>query len=260
MKKRVIGLLLLSFVFILAACSAQNLSEEEVLKKINEETEGVNSYHVILDANFTLNTPTGTENSLQRIDITADEEKNRLHLNLKSEGIDVNETIESYLKDSVVYRSIDNNGWTKHEEGVPHAKNSILIPYNKVVYIYQTISDQLDFEIYTDYYLFSFKGKSTMNYELLNVPYISLAIKAFDSTEFDENDIIHDLQIKVDKKTHYITEVKNTMIAEKDDQKAEFIMHTVFSEINKVEEIIIPEDILNSLEWGYKLQGTLGGI
>src|SRR5699024_1995835 len=118
-------------------------------------------------------------------------------------------------------------------------KESVSITYGHLFDVFETIEDELEFSEEDDYYIFSFDDTSQTIFDALNEPYNAHV------TGINEDEINHNVELKIDKDNFYFIELKHKMSRELSDNQLKFdILHT-FTDVNEVEEIKVPDEVVN---------------
>lgn len=242
MLKRIIvlSIFILSSLAILNGCFNNDLSNEDVLHEVVTHARDVESYEAVSSADFHTSTDDDGQMATQQLEYLVNEARNQANFIYTSIKDNEQLTVERMRKDGVNYESINDNEWEINEAVSQPVKDSTIVNYTAAINLLQTLHDNLHFEVSNDHYVYTFQGKSDIDYHAFYISGIDSGVNAFAESDFTNEDIEHNLQIKVDKNTLHIDEIKNNMIAERDDEKAELIIFIGFSQFNDIEEFVVP--------------------
>ena len=234
-------LILLSITFILVACGDKELSREEVIEKIEENYKEVESYNTFSSFDIKMKDVNGNdEKSYASMDVTVVEPTNEIRVKLEEKD-GMNTSVEEYyVTEDMLYSSPDGSTWdsTPHDEDY-QVKESVSITYGHLFDVFETIEDGLEFTEEDDYYIFSFDDTSQTIFDALDEPYNAYV------TGFNEDEINHNVELKVDKDNFYFIEFQDKMSGELSGNQLNFdILHT-FSDVNEIEKIEVPDEVAN---------------
>lgn len=239
MRNIICSAFILTLAVFLVACGDNDLDQEDVLEKMKENTDEVDSYHTVWDVTMEIEylDTDQTEHSALNMDIDADESSNELRQKIK-ESDDENESVrEYYMIGDSVYENDNDSGWSKESLKEIDVKNDLTLAYNKIATLVEEIEDELEMETDDDNYILTFNGSSKKVYDAQDEPY------SVEVTGFDEDGVQQDMKIEIDKETLYITHIENTITAKNDQNELKMELEQVFSDINEIEGIELPEDI-----------------
>lgn len=230
-------MLAITCALILTACGSE--SKEEVIDQVTKKIDEVENYDT--DASLTISvTDLSTndlieESALQSL-VTIDHKDEMAHGKIISDG----EQIEFYsTKDGVYAQYSEGLPW----EDMPSQDQLFSdddTTYPNIAHILADIADEEDLEMEQDgdAYIFTFSGTNETIYEAFEEPY-SLTM-----TGAEPKDMEHDLEISVDRKSYAVNHVKNTMSAEGAGQELEFDISQTFDQINDIDPIDIPQEVI----------------
>lgn len=241
MYKQLSIFMLLFVTFILVACGDKELSREEVIEKIEENYEEVESYNTFSSFDIKMKDVNGNgEKSYASMDVTVVEPINEIRVKLEEKD-DMNTSVEEYyVTEDMLYSSPDGSTWesTSYDEDY-QVKESVSITYGHLFDVFETIEDELEFSEEDDYYIFSFDDTSQTIFDALNEPYNAHV------TGINEDEINHNVELKIDKDNFYFIEFQDKMSGELSGNQLKFdILHT-FSDVNEFEEIKVPDEVVN---------------
>lgn len=195
MYKQLSIFMLLFVTFILVACGDKELSREEVIEKIEENYEEVESYNTFSSFDIKMQDVNGNgEKSYASMDVTIVEPVNEIRVKLEEKD-DMNTSVEEYyVTEDMLYSSPDGSTWdsTPYDEDY-QVKESVSITYGHLFDVFETIENELEFSEEDDYYMFSFDDTSQTIFDALNEPYNAYV------TGINEDEINHNVELKVDK-------------------------------------------------------------
>ena len=241
MFKQLSILMLLSITFILVACGDKELSREEVIEKIEENYEEVESYNTFSSFDIRIKDANGhSDESYASMDLTVIESTNEIKAKVEEKG-ETNTAIEEYyITEDMIYSSPDGNTWSSSPSNDNYqVKESVSITYGHLFDVFETIEDELEFRGEDDYYLFSFNDTSQTIFDALDEPYNAYV------TGIREDEINHEVELKVDKDHFYFIEFQDNMSGDISGNKLKFdIVHT-FSDVNEIDELEVPDEVVN---------------
>jgi hypothetical protein len=152
--------------------------------------------------------------------------------------------ITTFIKDGVMYTSYpEDNSWLKLDISEKDM-NKFKIILNDSIEIYKVLKDNLDkISIKEDggnYIISITKNSDFINEYIKN----SMSNTMGPNTDLKANNAT--LEYIIDKETYFTKSFVLTFDAEVQGQKLKALTETTFSDINNVEEIIVPEEALNS--------------
>ena len=161
---------------------------------------------------------------------------------LEAKGEDAK--ITTFIKDGVMYVSnLEDNSWQKLDVS-EEDMNKFKIILNDSIEIYKVLKDNLDkISIKEDggnYIISITKNSDFINEYIKN----SMSNTMGPNTDLKANNAT--LEYIIDKETYFTKSLVLTFDAEVQGQKLKALTETTFSDINNVEEIIVPEEALNS--------------
>ena len=241
--KKILFTILTAFaVFFVVACVNKEdakIYNEEVLNKNVEATNNIKSGNKLVTAKVEIK---GGQTIEYTFDISLIKDPFALKTILGAKGEDAK--ITTFIKDGVMYvTSTEDDTWEQQaipEETIQGYKNIL----NDSIEIYEVLKDNLDkISIKEDggNYIIS----ATKNSDFLN-EYIksSMADTIGQNTDLKPKNTT--LEYIIDKETYFTKSLVLTFDAEVQGQKLKAKTETTFSNINNVEEILVPEEALNS--------------
>ena len=242
LKKILFTILTVFAVFFVVACGNKEdakINKEEVLQKNVEATNSIKSGRKVINAKVEVE-------GGQPIEYIVDSSLIKEPLAMKTilEAKEDNIKITTFIKDGVMYTSYpEDNSWLKLDISEKDM-NKFKIILNDSIEIYKVLKDNLDkISIKEDdeNYIISI----TKNSDFIN-EYIksSLSDTIGQNTDLKANNAT--LEYIIDKETYFTKSFVLTFDAEVQGQKLKALTETTFSDINNVEEIIVPEEALNS--------------
>ena len=241
LKKILFTVLTVFAVFFVVACGNKgdsNINKEEVLKKNVEASNNIKSINKLATAKIELKSGESVE-YMADISLIKDPFATKIVMDTGPE----NGKLTTFIKDGMMYvTSTEDDTWEQQaipEETIEEYKNIV----NDSIEIYEVLKDNLDkVSIKEDggNYIISV----TKNSDFLN-KYIKTQMSDIVGGEnFEPNNST--LEYVIDKETYFLKSLLITFIAEVQGQKIKAKTETTFSNINNVEEIIVPEEALNS--------------
>ena len=240
--KKILFTILTAFaVFFVVACGNKEdakINKEEVLQKNVEATNSIKSGNKLVTAKIEIK---GGQTIEYIFDISLIKDPFALKTILGAKGEDAK--ITTFIKDGVMYvTSTEDDTWEQQaipEETIEEYKNIL----NDSIEIYEVLKDNLDkVSIKEDggNYIISV----TKNSDFLNKYIKTQMSDIVGGEDFEPNNST--LEYVIDKETYFLKSLLITFIAEVQGQKIKAKTETTFSNINNVEEIIVPEEALNS--------------
>lgn len=241
LKKILFTVLTVFAIFFVVACGNKedsNINKEEVLKKNVEATNNIKSGNKLVTAKVEIK---GGQTIEYTFDISLIKDPFALKTILGAKGEDAK--ITTFIKDGVMYASnLEDNSWQKLDVS-EEDMNKFKIILNDSIEIYEVLKDNLDkVSIKEDggNYIISV----TKNSDFLNKYIKTQMSDIVGGEDFEPNNST--LEYVIDKETYFLKSLLITFIAEVQGQKIKAKTETTFSNINNVEEIIVPEEALNS--------------
>ncbi len=231
--------MLMAAALVLAACGSE--SKEDVIDSIEEKADEVEKYYMETTLDVT---------GFDADDNVVDESTGELHVYIdestgesSGEMIQDSQIIEYYSTNEATYAQMDDSGW-EDMAGAEEQFDQSDTEYGDVAQIIIDLKDDEDFEMEAedDTFTFTFEGKSEDVYNALENPY-SLTF-----TGLDVEDIEQELTITVDSETYHIEHLQAKLVAEKDGEKLEMNIDHVYEQINDIDDISIPEDVVTAVE------------
>lgn len=237
LKKLIAISLLILSVLILGACNKE-LSKEEVIDEVEEQMDEVISYYTETEINHTL-----SDSNQDLIDETKALFKVYMYENtLESRGEmnQDNNQINYISTQEATYAQMNNEQWLNKTDAANVFLNEDT-SYSIVADILLALRDneKVEMEKNNGEYVFTFQGKSAEIYKSLEKPY------ALRLEHADINDVEQDLTIIVDSETYSITQVYNELTIEVDDTSLEMYLDQTYEEINEIDPIIIPQEVID---------------
>lgn len=241
MQKKISIFTVLSSSLVLAACGSKDLSREEVVEQIEKQRSEVENYETaaVFDVGIAAN---GMEDhSEATMDLVVLEDKNQMKVVLSETDNMGNKTEEfHYVGEDTIYSSMDEQNWSE----MPKAENyevrdSVSISYDQLYRVFEEIEAELEFGAQDDYYLFSFDEKSGEIFSALEEPYNASV------SGIAEDEMVHDLEIKVDKEDFFFMSFEDDMVGNVEDSQIELSIKHTFSDINAINELEIPDEVGN---------------
>lgn len=240
MKKHITLTLLLILGVLLTACS-NDKADDEIFESIADNTDDVKNYELEIDLQVVI-TDEETEDVLQSSQalMEADHfEKTEASAGtLKSVNDEMEEIIEYYILDGSAYANIDDQGWENVTES-DFISEDDTTTYDAISTLITDIEDEVDVATDGDSYVLTFEGKSQSIYDAFEEPY-SLTLSGVSPA-----DVEHDVEIRIDQDTMYVQQVKNTITGTNDGLKLELSIDHKYSNVNNVDEIEIPQEVLD---------------
>jgi len=244
--KRNIFIGFLSFVFlILSACSDQAMEVEDVVEEIKEHRDEVENYNSLTEFNVEVDAGDDllNDSSYMKMDVDIDEAANAIHAHIL-EGNDGEEyTQELYSgEDSIGYQTEGDSEWFKFDVGDVPVTEGFTSAYDKITALIENIEDELEVEEEDDHYLLTFEGASEDVLSALEEPF------NVEVNGVEDEDIIHELIITVTKDNFHITQLTDIIAGEAADGSGTITIDIdqKYSDINDLDDIVVPEDIVNS--------------
>ena len=241
--KKILFTILTAFaVFFVVACGNKEdakINKEEVLQKNVEATNSIKSGRKVINAKVEVE-------GGQPIEYIVDSSLIKEPLAMKTilEAKEDNIKITTFIKDGVMYTSYpEDNSWLKLDISEKDM-NKFKIILNDSIEIYKVLKDNLDkISIKEDdenYIISITKNSDFINEYIKN----SMSNTMGQNTDLKANNAT--LEYIIDKETYFTKSFVLTFDAEVQGQKLKALTETTFSDINNVEEIIVPEEALNS--------------
>ena len=241
--KKILFTILTAFaVFFVVACGNKEdakINKEEVLQKNVEATNSIKSGRKVINAKVEVE-------GGQPIEYIVDSSLIKEPLAMKTilEAKEDNIKITTFIKDGVMYTSYpEDNSWLKLDISEKDM-NKFKIILNDSIEIYKVLKDNLDkISIKEDggnYIISITKNSDFINEYIKN----SMSNTMGPNTDLKANNAT--LEYIIDKETYFTKSFVLTFDAEVQGQKLKALTETTFSDINNVEEIIVPEEALNS--------------
>ena len=241
-KKILFTILTVFAVFFVVACGNKEdtkINKEEVLQKNVEATNSIKSGRKVINAKVEVE-------GGQPIEYIVDSSLIKEPLAMKTilESKEDNIKITTFIKDGVMYTSYpEDNSWLKLDISEKDM-NKFKIILNDSIEIYKVLKDNLDkISIKEDggnYIISITKNSDFINEYIKN----SMSNTMGPNTDLKANNAT--LEYIIDKETYFTKSLVLTFDAEVQGQKLKALTETTFSDINNVEEIIVPEEALNS--------------
>ena len=242
LKKILFTILTVFAVFFVVACGNKEdakINKEEVLQKNVEATNSIKSGRKVINAKVEVE-------GGQPIEYIVDSSLIKEPLAMKTilESKEDNIKITTFIKDGVMYTSYpEDNSWLKLDISEKDM-NKFKIILNDSIEIYKVLKDNLDkISIKEDggnYIISITKNSDFINEYIKN----SMSNTMGPNTDLKANNAT--LEYIIDKETYFTKSFVLTFDAEVQGQKLKALTETTFSDINNVEEIIVPEEALNS--------------
>ena len=241
--KKILFTILTAFaVFFVVACGNKEdakINKEEVLQKNVEATNNIKSGNKLVTAKVEIE---GGQTIEYTFDISLIKDPFALKTILGAKGEDAK--ITTFIKDGVMYVSnLEDNSWQKLDVS-EEDMNKFKIILNDSIEIYKVLKDNLDkISIKEDggnYIISITKNSDFINEYIKN----SMSNTMGPNTDLKANNAT--LEYIIDKETYFTKSLVLTFDAEVQGQKLKALTETTFSDINNVEEIIVPEEALNS--------------
>ena len=242
LKKILFTILTVFAVFFVVACGNKGdskLNKEEILQKNVEATNSIKSGRKVINAKVEVE-------GGQPIEYIVDSSLIKEPLAMKTilEAKEDNIKITTFIKDGVMYTSYpEDNSWLKLDISEKDM-NKFKIILNDSIEIYKVLKDNLDkISIKEDggnYIISITKNSDFINEYIKN----SMSNTIGSNTDLKANNAT--LEYIIDKETYFTKSFVLTFDAEVQGQKLKALTETTFSDINNVEEIIVPEEALNS--------------
>ncbi|HLR03009.1 MAG TPA: DUF6612 family protein [Virgibacillus sp.] len=239
MRNHIFSAFILLLAIFLGACSEKDLDQDEVMEKVKDTIDDVESYHTEWDVAMEMDDleMDQTEHSSVNMDIDAIESSNELRQTVE-ESDDANQSVvEYYMIEDTMYVNDNDSGWVNESINTIDIQENLTLSYKKIATLLEEIEDELEMETDDDHYILTFKGSSQNVFDAQDEPY------SLEVTGFDEDGVNQDLKIKVDKENLYIMNVENTVTAKNNQNELEMKIVQDFSDINAIDEIELPEEI-----------------
>lgn len=239
MRNLIFSAFILLLAIFLGACSEKDLDQDEVMEKVKDTIDDVESYHTEWDVAMEMDDleMDQTEHSNVNMDIDAIESSNELRQTVE-ESDDANQSVvEYYMIEDTMYVNDNDSGWVNESINTIDIQENLTLSYKKIATLLEEIEDELEMETDDDHYILTFKGSSQNVFDAQDEPY------SLEVTGFDEDGVNQDLKIKVDKENLYIMNVENTVTAKNNQNELEMKIVQDFSDINAIDEIELPEEI-----------------
>ena len=242
LKKILFTILTVFAVFFVVACGNKEdakINKEEVLQKNVEATNSIKSGNKLVTAKVEIEGGQTIEYIFD-ISLIKDPFAMKTILEAKEDNI----KITTFIKDGVMYTSYpEDNSWLKLDISEKDM-NKFKIILNDSIEIYKVLKDNLDkISIKEDggnYIISITKNSDFINEYIKN----SMSNTMGPNTDLKANNAT--LEYIIDKETYFTKSLVLTFDAEVQGQKLKALTETTFSDINNVEEIIVPEEALNS--------------
>ena len=242
LKKILFTVLTVFAVFFVVACGNKEdakINKEEVLQKNVEATNSIKSGNKLVTAKVEIEGGQTIEYIFD-ISLIKDPFAMKTILEAKEDNI----KITTFIKDGVMYTSYpEDNSWLKLDISEKDM-NKFKIILNDSIEIYKVLKDNLDkISIKEDggnYIISITKNSDFINEYIKN----SMSNTMGPNTDLKANNAT--LEYIIDKETYFTKSLVLTFDAEVQGQKLKALTETTFSDINNVEEIIVPEEALNS--------------
>ena len=241
-KKILFTILTVFALFFIVTCGNKEdakINKEEVLQKNVEATNSIKSGRKVINAKVEVE-------GGQPIEYIVDSSLIKEPLAMKTilEAKEDNIKITTFIKDGVMYTSYpEDNSWLKLDISEKDM-NKFKIILNDSIEIYKVLKDNLDkISIKEDggnYIISITKNSDFINEYIKN----SMSNTMGPNTDLKANNAT--LEYIIDKETYFTKSFVLTFDAEVQGQKLKALTETTFSDINNVEEIIVPEEALNS--------------
>lgn len=231
----------LSSSFVLAACGSKDLSREEVVEQIEKQRSEVENYETAAVFDVGIDANGMEDHSEATMDLVVLEDKNQMKVVLSETDNAGNKREEfHYVGEDTIYSSVDEQNWSE----MPKAENyevrdSVSISYDQLYRVFQEIEEELEFEAQDDYYLFSYDEKNGDIFRAFEEPYSARV------SGVSEDEMVHDLEIKVDKENFFFMSLEDDMVGNVEDNQIELSITHTFSDINEINELEIPVEVSN---------------
>ncbi len=239
LKKHLVFILTLGFIFIIAACNSdQSLSKEEVIQEMKQQIDKVESYQTGATISVVL-TDVSSENIIESDEGVIQADVIETTFESTGESIDNFESKKHYATNEAIYIQMNDEPWKEGSDQDILFNDSFSF-YEEVAQILIDLEDEKDLqmEIKEDTYTFTFTGKSASIYEAFEDPYfLSL-------TGATPNEMEQDMTIIVDRETFYLKQVKNSFTVEKEGVELVISIDQTYEKVNDIDDIGIPNDVI----------------
>jgi len=239
MKKALLFILSSILLFVLGACSKE-LSKEEVISEMNDHADEVENYHTLVDFEVTAVNGDEENKSVAKTETDVMESTNEIAGTVNSKQGDVKTTVEYYITKDYAVGYMEGSGWQQ----IPNEPNQFLDEkayYNEIRKMVDSIRNDLEMELKDDQYVFTFQGMSQDIYDAFESPY------HLQVTGVDEDEMDHDVIIKVNQDTFYIEHVENILTGESDQGKLTISIKHNYTDFGNIESIEIPDDVMDEI-------------
>lgn len=239
MRNVIFSAFILILAIFLGACSDKDLDQEEVLEKVKENTDEVESYHTVWDVAMEMDylEMDQTEHSAVNMDVDAVESSNEMRQKVEESDGENQSVREYYMMGNSMYVNDNDSGWASESIDRLDVKDNLTLAYNKIATLVEDIEDELEMETDDDHYILTFNGSSKKVFDAQDEPY------SVEVTGFDEDGVNQDMTIEVDKENLHIMHVQNTITAKNEQNELKMEIEQDFSDINDIDEIKLPEEI-----------------
>src|SRR5699024_2666314 len=245
-KKNILISVIVLVGLILGACTDKALEVTDVVDKIEEHSDDVESYHSLTEFNveMDLEADSLSESSYMNMDVEIDEAANTIHAQILEENNGQKSTQELYRgDDGIGYQTENDSEWFKFEvgEGVS-VSDGFTSSYDKIVAIISDVADVLEMEADDDHYILTFEGANTDVLKALEEPF------NVEVSGVQDDDIIHDLMIIVTKEDYHITQLTDEIVGEveHDIRSMTIEIDQNYSDINDLDDIVVPDEVVNN--------------
>lgn len=239
LRKLLYTFLSLLFIFILTACG--KASKEDVIEHVQEKIDLVETYNTEAEMDITITDPSDTI-------IEESSASSNIHLNEKtveSSGkmTEDEQTTHYYSTEEATYAQIGDGPWedkTAQAENFKHLESS----YANVAQVIIDLKNEEGFEMeeQDEKYLFTFSGKSEAVFQAFEQPY-SLTLEGA-----APKDVTQDVQMTVDRESYVMEDVQYNLFVEIEGHALEMIVHQTFGQINDIDDIEIPQEVIQEAE------------
>lgn len=230
------------FAVIFTACgSNQSLSNEEIISKLENHADEVDSYHAEININVDLfEDGDAIQNSSASLKV------DMIESTMESSGEIIEESDGAQMKtlyystEGATYANMNDEGWQDFtaQQQIFQQNDST---YPALVKLILDIKDEdgITFTDDGDHYVLSFNDKSQVVFEAFEAPY-SLSVVGFDSAEME-----HDLNIYINQDTFYINHLQYTVTGEHENYVIEMGIDHKYENMNGITEIEIPQEVID---------------
>lgn len=211
----------------------------DVITRVEERIDEIESYYI--DASLTINIVNLTTNETED-NSQAMEQVDVIEEPMQSSGIIVEDDVtqQYYSTPDATYVQLDDQPWEDYSDQADQYDHSNML-YKDVAQILIEFKEEADVKMIEKdgTYVFTFSGKSESIYYAFEAPY-SLRLTGATPDEMEQ-----DMTITIDRDTHVIKHIENFFTVEKDGYELSILIDHSYKQINEINEISIPQEVID---------------